>query len=207
MNAPVRPHLSLDGTALRHGLPAPASTTSFRCFPAPFSAGGPNCPRIAGMAFDWVYVNPFHETGGSRSLYAVKNPEVLDERFRDGHESVDDAQIAAFIEDASAHGLKVMTDLVVNHTARDATSRIERPDLFRRDENGEIESPYAVDPVDPTDPHGLGRSGGARLRPRRGARIPDRLLGPLYRPSAGARREGLPLRRRLQGAGAGVDGS
>ena len=27
--------------------------------------------RIAAMHFDWVYVNPFHVTGGSHSLYAV----------------------------------------------------------------------------------------------------------------------------------------
>ena len=40
-------------------------------------------PRIAGMHFDWVYLNPFHETGGSRSLYAVKNPHRLDDRFRE----------------------------------------------------------------------------------------------------------------------------
>ncbi|MFC5067547.1 maltotransferase domain-containing protein [Flaviflagellibacter deserti] len=107
-------------------------------------------PRIAAMGFDWVYVNPFHQTGGSRSLYAVADPYRLDERFRDGHETSDDAQVAAFVEDAAAHGLKVMTDLVVNHTARDAVLAHERPDLFRKNEKGEIESPYAIDPIDPS---------------------------------------------------------
>src|SRR3954470_15871176 len=40
-------------------------------------------PRIAAMAFDWVYVNPFHEAGFSGSLYAIKDYTRLDPRFRD----------------------------------------------------------------------------------------------------------------------------
>ena len=42
------------------------------------------------MGFDWVYLNPFHETGGSGSLYAVKDPFRLDPRFRDGDAGSDD---------------------------------------------------------------------------------------------------------------------
>src|SRR5690606_22207628 len=40
-------------------------------------------PRIAGMGFDWVYLNPFTERGFSGSLYAVKDPSRLDPLFRD----------------------------------------------------------------------------------------------------------------------------
>jgi starch synthase (maltosyl-transferring) len=111
---------------------------------------GAELPRIAAMGFDWVYVNPYHQTGGSRSLYAVADPYRLDERVRDAAAGDDDAQIAAFVKQADGLGLGVMTDLVINHTARDAELAHERPDVFVRDENGEIESPYAVDPVDPT---------------------------------------------------------
>jgi len=105
-------------------------------------------PRIAAMNFDWVYLNPFHQAGFSGSLYAVKDPYSLDARFSDGSGDVD-SQIRAFVEEARAHGLKVMADLVVNHTSRDAPLAQERPDLFKRDEAGEIESPFAVDPDDP----------------------------------------------------------
>src|SRR5215213_9783607 len=34
------------------------------------SAWRAELPRIAAMNFDWVYGNPFHETGRSGSLYA-----------------------------------------------------------------------------------------------------------------------------------------
>lgn len=105
-------------------------------------------PRIAGMGFDWVYVNPFHKTGGSGSLYAVADPQALDPRFampgKDG-----DTAIREFCAAAAKSKLRIMTDLVVNHTARDAALATDKPHLFRRDAEGHIESPYAIDPVDP----------------------------------------------------------
>jgi starch synthase (maltosyl-transferring) len=107
-------------------------------------------PRIARMEFDWVYVNPFHEAGFSGSLYAIKDPFRLDPRFRDPNGESDDAQIARFLTEAASHGLKVMTDLVINHTAKDAVLTQKRPEVFVRDEAGKLVSPYAVDPVDPS---------------------------------------------------------
>lgn len=114
------------------------------------SAWTAELPRIAALGFDWVYLNPFHQTGGSRSLYAVADTDRLDERFRDHDGASDDDQIRRFCAAARAQGLSVMTDLVVNHTAKDGALARERPDLFLRDADGEIESPYAVDPDDPS---------------------------------------------------------
>jgi starch synthase (maltosyl-transferring) len=113
------------------------------------SAWGRELPRIARMGFDWVYVNPFHATGSSGSLYAIKDPFRLDARFRDDGAD-DDAQIRGFVQEAGKLRLKVMTDLVINHAAKDADLASERPDLFHRDESGALVSPYAVDPNDPT---------------------------------------------------------
>ena len=114
------------------------------------SAWTAELPRIAELGFDWVYLNPFHQTGGSRSLYAVADPDRLDERFRDRDGTSDDEQIRRFCAAASALGLGVMTDLVINHTAMDGPLASQRPDLFLRDAEGRIESPYAVDPDDPS---------------------------------------------------------
>ncbi|GJD54233.1 maltotransferase domain-containing protein [Methylobacterium dankookense] len=106
-------------------------------------------PRIAGLGFDWVYLNPFHQTGGSGSLYAVADPDRLDERFRDQDGRSDDDQIRDFCAAATAQGLGVMTDLVVNHAANDGRLARERPDLFAKNPDGSIASPFAVDPDDP----------------------------------------------------------
>ncbi|HEY8381039.1 MAG TPA: maltotransferase domain-containing protein [Microvirga sp.] len=140
------------GTARDVQVPTVQGPRIYNLFPllvGRVSAWRAELPRIARMGFDWVYVNPFHETGASGSLYAVKDPTRLDPRFRDEGED-DDAQIRRFIEEAAGHGLKVMTDLVINHSAIDAHLAAERPDLFRRDEDGAIHKPFAVDPDDPT---------------------------------------------------------
>jgi starch synthase (maltosyl-transferring) len=106
-------------------------------------------PRIAAMGFNWVYVNPFHETGFSGSLYAVKNYERLNPLFRGDATVDDDTLLRAFVDAARVHGLRVMMDLVVNHTARDSVLASEHPEWFRRDASGAIVSPSANDPAEP----------------------------------------------------------
>jgi starch synthase (maltosyl-transferring) len=107
--------------------------------------------RIAAMGFDWIYVNPFHETGYSGSLYAVKNYYRLNPLFRGSATAADDDLIAGFIAAAAASGISVMMDLVVNHTARDADLTREHPAWYRRGADGAIESPSANDPANPSD--------------------------------------------------------
>jgi starch synthase (maltosyl-transferring) len=107
-------------------------------------------PRIAAMRFNAVYLNPFHYPGFSGSLYAVKDYYRLNPRFRDGEGGDDDALLRGFTTAAHEHGLKVVMDLVVNHTARDSELVSSRPHWFTRDPSGEIVSPYATDPADPS---------------------------------------------------------
>jgi len=95
-------------------------------------------PRIAAMQFNWIYVNPFHETGYSGSLYAVKSYERLNPLFRGKSRRSDDALIRDFVEQAAQAGLGVMMDLVVNHTARDADLVSAHQEWYRRDAAGEI---------------------------------------------------------------------
>lgn len=107
-------------------------------------------PRIAGMGFDWLFLNPIHEVGFSGSLYAVKDPYRLNERFQDGAPESPDALLRGFLAQAQGRGLRVMLDLVVNHTARDARLVADHPDWYRREADGDLYSPRAVDPVDPS---------------------------------------------------------
>ena len=71
---------------------------------------------------------------------------------------------------------------------------------MRDDDGGDLRSPFAVDPDDPVEAHRLGRSRRARLHASRGRAF---LLGywdGYIARLQSARRQGLPLRRRLQGA-------
>ena len=100
-------------------------------------------PRIAAMGFDVVYVNPFHESGFSGSLYAIKDYFRLNPLFGD-----DDRQLGEFIAEAARQGLRPMMDLVINHTARDNPLVQSHPDWFARNDSGAIRSPSAIDPAD-----------------------------------------------------------
>src|SRR6266566_4772069 len=106
-------------------------------------------PRIAAMAFNAVYLNPFHYPGFSGSLYAVKDYYRLNPRFRVNAKGKDDALLRGFTDQARSHGLRVVMDLVVNHTAKDSELIASRPDWFARGRDGKVLSPFAVDPVDP----------------------------------------------------------
>jgi starch synthase (maltosyl-transferring) len=107
--------------------------------------------RVAAMGFDWLYVNPFNETGSSGSLYAVKDHLRLNPLIRGERTDGDDELLREFTERARAAGMNVMMDLVVNHTARDSGLTESRPDWYKRNANGEIESPSASDPADPAN--------------------------------------------------------
>lgn len=115
-------------------------------------------PRLAGkmtewpvffdaareMAFNWIFLNPINEAGFSGSLYAVKdyyrfNPLFVEENA--DHE----AQVKAMLAAAGQRGLKVMLDLVINHTAKDARLVGEHRDWYKREENGDIKSPWCMD--------------------------------------------------------------
>src|SRR3954462_6583086 len=111
----------------------------------PISGWTAELPRIAGMAFNAVYVNPFHYPGFSGSLYAVKDYYKLNPRFRGKARGSDDALLRGFTKAAGQHGLRVIMDLVVNHTAKDSELTVRRPQWFARDSHGEIRSPFAVD--------------------------------------------------------------
>src|SRR5437868_7406133 len=107
-------------------------------------------PRIAGMKFDWIYLNPFHSQGFSGSIYAIKDPYSLSECVRDATTGRDEpSALRQFTAEAGRHGIRVMMDLVINHTAKDAVLTEDHPEWYRRNADGTLYSPRAIDPDDP----------------------------------------------------------
>lgn len=92
--------------------------------------------RIAGLHTDILWLMPIHPIGVvgrkgtlgspySVSDYRAINPELGDERsFR------------MLVDRAHALGMKVMIDVVYNHTSRDSRLLHERPEWFMRDARG-----------------------------------------------------------------------
>ena len=121
--------------------------------------------RIAGMQFDWVFLNPFHYPGFSGSLYAVKDPYRLNDRVPGrASESPDDLMPAASAAGRQQHGMRVMMDLVVNHTAKDAVLAAQHPEWFRREADGSALQPARGRSGRSQQGDDLGRSGRTRLR-------------------------------------------
>jgi len=121
----------------------------FPTLAGPISAWPAHLARMAAMRFDWVYVNPFHATGGSNSLYAVADYYRLNPLLKGDDARPDDEVLGDFIGAARERGISFMMDLVINHTANDATLVAEQPQWYLRDAQGEIVSPSAIDPANP----------------------------------------------------------
>lgn len=89
--------------------------------------------RVANMNFDWIYLNPVTETGFSGSLYAIKhhfrlNPILVSGETGDKEQSWN--KFRKFIESAHDKGIKIMYDLVINHTAVDSYLVEEHPEWY-----------------------------------------------------------------------------
>lgn len=109
-------------------------------------------PHIKDMGFNALYVNPFHETGFSGSLYAVKDYYRLNPRFlKPNEDPADFSPLKRFIEECRKNGLDLIMDLVINHTAFDSVLTKMHPQWYKRDNKGNLMCPYAIDPADPSN--------------------------------------------------------
>ena len=102
--------------------------------------------RAQRLGFDWVFINAFHYAGYSGSLYSIKDYYAIDPRL------VDDAtadppmtQLTQMIQEANRLGLKLMMDLVINHTAFDSPLVTEHPEWYKRGADGKPLHPSAKD--------------------------------------------------------------
>lgn len=83
-------------------------------------------PRIKMMNFNWIFINPITEVGVSGSLYSIKNYFKLNTEFAiDEEDQLSWNSFKTFIQKAHNHGIKVMLDLVLNHTSIDMVSEHE----------------------------------------------------------------------------------
>jgi starch synthase (maltosyl-transferring) len=106
--------------------------------------------RIADMGFTWIFLNPINTPGLSGSLYAVKDYFVLNPRFYPESGQDPEAALVHFLKTARDRGLKVMLDLVINHTAIDSPLVAQHPEWYAKDDKGKIKHPGAIDPADAT---------------------------------------------------------
>lgn len=97
--------------------------------------------RAHKMGFNWVYINPIQYPGFSGSLYSIKDYYKLNPMFANGNKMSEANQIRNMVHKAHLAGLKVMFDLVINHTAIDAGLIEQHPEWYKRGPRGAIKNP------------------------------------------------------------------
>jgi starch synthase (maltosyl-transferring) len=103
--------------------------------------------RAAGMGFNWIFTNPVQKTGNSGSLYSIAdyfqlNPKLVDQQSR----KKPDKQLKEMIKNAEKkYGVRMMTDLVINHCAIDSELIDQHPEWFVRDQHGNVEHPFCIE--------------------------------------------------------------
>ncbi len=112
----------------------------FPLIAGPMTGWAGHFDRAAGMAFNWIFLNPVQKPGRSGSLYSIADPFAVDPRLVDPAGPPASAQLRAAIDAAHDRGLRVMADLVINHCASDAPVVGEHPEWFRW-QNGDVEHP------------------------------------------------------------------
>ncbi|MCD6459274.1 alpha-amylase [bacterium] len=100
--------------------------------------------RIYNMGFNWIYVNPLHKPGMSGSLYSIKDYYMYHPLIKNSFTNKKTKEhLKKFIKQANSMGIKVMADLVINHTAIDCPLIKSNPIWYKHDRKGKIVNPCA----------------------------------------------------------------
>ncbi len=130
-----------------------AATLIYNLFPplaGPVNRWLGHLDRIAAMGFTWIYLNPIHTPGLSGSLYAVKDYFGLNPLFWPETGEAPEKALKDFVAAAGARGIKVMLDLVINHTAIDSPLVVQHPEWYAKNPDGTVKNPGCIDPADAT---------------------------------------------------------
>ncbi|RMD60368.1 MAG: alpha-amylase, partial [Nitrospirae bacterium] len=102
----------------------------------------PHMRRAKEMGFNWIYINPFHYPGFSGSIYAIKDYYKFNPLFLNPDDDRDPfEQLREVVEAAEEMDLKLMMDLVINHTSIDAVLLKEHKEWYILNEKGEPKNP------------------------------------------------------------------
>jgi starch synthase (maltosyl-transferring) len=115
----------------------------FPLLAGPFPKWKEHLERARRMEFDWVFLNPFHKTGYSGSLYSIADYYEFDPRLIDPSAEPPESQFRRMLETAQRLGLGVVMDLVMNHTAFDSPLVKQHPSWYKRGPDGKAIHPTA----------------------------------------------------------------
>ncbi len=116
--------------------PGPRIYNLFPLLAGPLPEWTPHLERAQRLGFNCVFINSFHYSGYSGSLYSIKDYYAIDPRLVDPAAGPPLAQLEQMSQTAIRLGLKLMMDLVINHTAFDSLLVTEHPRWYKRGADG-----------------------------------------------------------------------
>ena len=94
--------------------------------------------RIRDLGVDFVYLLPIHPIGLKNRKGTLGSPYSIRDYREINPEYGTMADFQALVEDVHGHGMKLMIDVVYNHTSRDSRLLSEHPEWFYRNAAGEF---------------------------------------------------------------------
>jgi len=94
--------------------------------------------RIKALGADFVYLLPVHPIGVKNRKGSLGSPYSIRDYRAINPEYGTMADFKALIDAVHAHGMRLMIDVVYNHTSRDSRLLAEHPEWFYRNEKGEF---------------------------------------------------------------------
>lgn len=101
--------------------------------------------RVKNMGFEWIYLNPLTYPGFSGSLYAAKDYYLYNKNFFTNEtKDIAEKEIKSFINYCKEKNIKVMVDLVINHSSKDSELTKTHIEWYKT-KDGNLVSPGAWD--------------------------------------------------------------
>jgi glycosidase len=103
-----------------------------------FAAARKKLHEVKALGFPWIYLTPIHPVGKKQrkgslgSPYAIADYKLVDEHLG----TLEDFK--GFLQEAKKLGLKVMLDVVFNHTSPDSRLTQEHPEWFLQEADGRL---------------------------------------------------------------------
>jgi cyclomaltodextrinase len=152
-SAPVHLPVRTEPEWLRSGL-------IYEVFPRSFSAAGnlngvtAGLDRLKALGVTVVWLMPIHPIGQERKLGPIGSPYSVRDYYAISPDYGTKEDLHRLVDEAHRQGMKVILDMVADHTAYDSVM-MKHADFYQRDKNGLLVSPHGwtdVTALDFTNP-------------------------------------------------------
>ncbi len=119
----------------------------YEIFPRAYSEKGTfkeienDIPRLKELGVSVIWLMPIHPIGEVKRKGTYGSPYSIKDYYKINPDYGTEEDFRSLVETAHKNGIKVIIDLVINHTSWDNELIVKHPEWYVRDENGKIVSP------------------------------------------------------------------